>query len=142
MNDALSNYPTIISLPVNWGDMDALRHVNNSVYFRYFESARLAFLESIECWPSLREAGIGPVLAATSARYKVPLTYPDHIDVGARVSTLGDDRFEMAYAVYSHQHRRIAAEGTALVVTVTRADGRKTSLPAPFKAAIQALMTE
>ena len=142
MNDVLSNYPTVISLPVNWGDMDALRHVNNSVYFRYFESARLAFLESIECWPSLRAAGVGPVLASTSARYKLPLTYPDTIDVGARISTLGDDRFEMRYAVYSHQHRRIATEGKALVVTVNRADGRKTPLPAPFKAALQELITE
>ena len=138
MEKTLSNYPVIITLPVAWGDMDALRHVNNTVYFKYFESARLAFMESIEGWQKLREKSILPVLASTSARYKVPLTYPDTIDVGARVTEVASDRFDMAYAIFSHQHQRIAAQGRALVVTVNQTDGRKTELPQSLREAILA----
>ena len=138
MERALSNYPVVITLPVAWGDMDALRHVNNTVYFKYFESARLAFMESVEGWSLLREKSMLPVLASTSARYKVPLTYPDNIEVGARVTELASDRFAMAYAIYSHQHQRIAAEGRALVVTVNQSDGRKTEMPPSLREAIDA----
>jgi acyl-CoA thioester hydrolase len=133
MSQLLEGYPTVISLPVAWGEMDALNHVNNTVYFKYFESARLAYMESIEGWGILREQGMVSVLASTSARFKVPLTYPDTIDVGARVTEIAEDRFEMQYAVYSHRHQRIAAQGQALVVTIDRESGRKTPIPPALK---------
>ena len=142
MERALSNYPVVITLPVAWGDMDALRHVNNTVYFKYFESARLAFMESVEGWSLLREKSMLPVLASTSARYKVPLTYPDKIEVGARITGVASDRFDRAYAIYSHQHRRIAAEGRALVVTVNQADGRKTEMPRSLRDTLGAMMDD
>jgi acyl-CoA thioester hydrolase len=135
--NALDQYTTIISLAVAWGDMDALNHVNNAVYFKYFESARLAFMEEIDCWKLLGKEGIAPVLASTSARYKIPLTYPDTIDVGARISEVGNDRFTQEYAIYSHTHRRIASLGNALVVTVDSQSGRKTRLPTELKTALE-----
>ena len=117
--------------------MDALKHVNNAVYFKYFESARLAFMEEIDGWKLLQKEGVAPVLASTSARYKIPLTYPDTIDVGARISEVGDDRFLQEYAIYSHTHQRIAARGNALVVTVNSQSGRKTRLPTKLKTALE-----
>lgn len=140
MNRDLDGYPVVIEQAVAWGDMDALRHVNNAVYFKYFESARLAFMEAIPGWGQMGERAIIPVLASASARYKLPLTYPDTIEVGARVGEVKADRFVMDYAVYSHAHRRIATLGSSLVVTVTRSDGRKAPMPADLCEALRGVV--
>lgn len=52
MHQSLEGFPVVIELPVVWGEMDAFAHVNNVVYFRYFESARIAYLERINCLES------------------------------------------------------------------------------------------
>ena len=139
MSENLPGYPVCITITVAWGDMDALRHVNNTVYFRYFESARLAYMEAVDNWQLLRDSGMMPVLASTSARYKLPLTYPDTVEVGARVTKVHADRFDMEYALYSHAHQRIATVGHALVVTVNASDGRKAPMPAALRATLLAV---
>ena len=48
MEKLLQNYPVVIEIPVAWGDMDAFQHVNNVTYFKYFESARIAYFEKIK----------------------------------------------------------------------------------------------
>ena len=67
MQELLDAYPVIIEIPIAWGDMDAFQHVNNTVYFRHFESARLAYFEKIgtmqvtEEVDALRSMGIPPM---------------------------------------------------------------------------------
>lgn len=136
MNPNLSEYPSVITLPVAWGEMDALNHVNNSVYFKYFESARLAYMTEINGWKIMEKLAIAPVLASTSCRFKVPLTYPDTVDVAARIRDMQDDRFTMQYVVWSHNHQRIAAEGEALVVAFDTRKKCKTQVPADLVTAI------
>jgi acyl-CoA thioester hydrolase len=48
MKELISTYPVIIEIPLAWGDMDAFQHVNNVVYFKHFESARIAYFEKID----------------------------------------------------------------------------------------------
>ncbi len=63
---------------VRWGDMDAMRHVNNSRYFTYFEQARVNWLASVESgWEGRR----GPTLARASCDFRRPLTYPATLEV-------------------------------------------------------------
>src|SRR6516164_7851744 len=102
MKNPLAGFPVIVELPVVWGEMDSYRHVNNVVYFRYFESARLEYFRRLGWFDYEKETGIGPILAATQARYRKPLTYPDIISVGARISALGVDRCTMDYLLVSH----------------------------------------
>lgn len=121
-------YPVTRDIPVAWGDMDALGHVNNTVYFRYFETARLALLEGIEFFPPTGAAPIGPILAATDCRFRAPLTYPDTVTAAAWIQTLADDGFTMGYAVFSHLLDRVAAEGTGRIVVYDYAAGKKAPL--------------
>ena len=66
----LAAYPVVIEQAIAWGDMDFYRHVNNVVYFRYFENARLEYFRRLD-WFRFEEAtGVGPILAATSARFR------------------------------------------------------------------------
>ncbi len=139
MEELLAGYPVVIQLPVAWGDMDAMQHVNNTVYFRYFESGRIAYFERLELMDQMKETGVGPILASASCRFKFPLTYPDTISVGVRVTDMGEDRFTMAFRVVSHRHQRVAAEGDGLIVTYDYRAGRKIPVPQEVRARIQAL---
>ena len=61
----LEGFPVIVEFPVAWGEMDALGHVNNIVYFRYFETARIAYFERVKLLELMEKTGIGPILAST-----------------------------------------------------------------------------
>ena len=134
--DALNDYPVQVVLPVAWGEMDAFQHVNNVVYFRYFETARIAYFDRINYTELMQNVGKGPILASTSCRFRKPLRYPDQITVGARVSDLGSDRFTMQYRIISHALSDIAADGEGLVVSYDYNANKKVNIPAPINAAI------
>ena len=69
-------WPVELDLPLAWGEMDAFGHVNNAVYFRWFESARMSYFERLG-WPELqRETGIGPILHSTQARFRSSTPQP------------------------------------------------------------------
>ena len=133
----VAGYPTVVEIPVAWGEMDAFGHVNNIVYLRYFESARIAYFAALEILEVMTATGIGPILAETRCRYKFPLAYPDTVAVGARVAELAVDRFLMHYRVVSHRHGRVAAEGDGRIVFYDYNAKAKASLPAKIVARIR-----
>src|SRR2546421_10421054 len=99
----LKDFPVVVENPVVWGEMDSYRHVNNVAYFRYFENARLEYFRRLG-WEAFEAAtGVGPILAATAARFRRPLTYPDTIAVGARVARVEADRFTLEHRVVSRR---------------------------------------
>lgn len=139
MKDLLKAYSVIYETPVAWGEMDALGHVNNIVYFRYFESARSEYFQKIGVWESAKEKGIGVILHSTSCRYRKPLTYPDTVSIGARVTEIHSDRFTMEYAVYSHSSKSIAAEGSGIIVVYDYNKNQKCAMPPGMKRKIEEL---
>lgn len=132
-------FPVTVSIPVQWGDMDAYGHVNNTVYFRWFESARMAYFARCGFVESHIEDRIGAILHSTSCRFRLPVEYPDTVLVGARVTGIGDDRFTMAYEVRSTRHDKVAAEGTGVIVSFDYRAMRKTALPGQVRQAIEQL---
>ena len=128
-NKPLSAFPVVVEIPVQWGDMDAYGHVNNTVIFRFFESARIAFLERCRFIAAYDELKIGGILHSTGCRFRQPLYYPDTVLVGARATEILADRFVMEYKVFSTAQNTIAAEGTGTVVFDYTARS-KTKLPA------------
>jgi acyl-CoA thioester hydrolase len=139
MNDPLAGYPVRVDIPVAWGDMDAFGHVNNTVYFRYFESARIACFDSLEYMALLSTTGIGPILAATDCRFRLPLTYPDTVTVGTRLSEIAEYGFLMHYAALSRRHGRIAAEGSGRIVSYHYEKQCKAPIPPEFRARLEQL---
>ena len=138
-DNLLEGYPVVIEIPVAWGEMDSFQHVNNIVYFRYFESARILYSEKLGLHRLKDETGIGPILGSTSCKYKLPLTYPDTLSVGAKITGIESDRFWMKYVIVSRRHRRIAAEGDGLVVMYDYREGRKVAVPDEIRKRIVAM---
>ncbi len=139
MHPDLAGFPVVVELPVLWGEMDAFRHVNNVVYFRYFESARIVYFEKIRSLETMNTTGIGPILASARCDFKRPLTYPDKIFVGTRVSEMGADRFVMQFRIVSQKMQKTVAEGDGLIVSYNYREGHKAPTPAEVRQRIEAL---
>jgi acyl-CoA thioester hydrolase len=113
----LAGFRLAITFPVQWGEMDAYRHVNNVVYFRYFENARAAYFHAVG-WPEIEAAtGVGPIL--TVAIRIVP--------------PLAEDRFVMECRILSHKLLALAAEAKGVIVGYHYAEQRKAPLPEPLR---------
>ena len=136
MSNLLKNYPVIVEFPIAWGEMDAMNHVNNIVYFRFFESARIAYFEKMDLMGYMTKTGIGPILATTSCKFKIPLSYPDKVLIGAKVVSIEEDRFVMNYLVVSTKHQKVAAEGDGVIVTFNYKEGKKVTVPDVVKQGI------
>lgn len=139
MQESLETYPIVIEIPVAWGEMDSLQHVNNIVYFRYFESARMSYFNRLDLWNYIKETGVGPILASTNCKFRIPLTYPDTVSVGTKVTEIKDDRFMMKYLVVSHTHNKVAAEGEGLIVSYNYRELAKAALPDEIRRRIEAI---
>ncbi|HEX9581689.1 MAG TPA: thioesterase family protein [Gemmatimonadales bacterium] len=124
-----ADFPVAIEIPVQWGELDAYGHVNNAVYFRYFESGRIAYFRRCGLLESYRRDQVGAILHSTSCRFRVALQYPDTVVVGARVSEVQEDRITMLYRVVSRERNAVAAEGQGIVVAFDYQTRTKTRLP-------------
>ncbi len=122
----------LIRRHVKWGEMDAFAHVNNTVYFRWAEDVRIAHFETLGFMP---EAGnsVGPILASIDCRFRLPVTYPDQLLIGSRISGIGNDRFTMHHEIFSLNHDRLAAEGSGLIVCFDYSRKEKAPLPAHLR---------
>ena len=138
----LEGFPVTLRWPVAWGDMDALGHVNNVAYFRWFESARIRFFEAIGWAADVSAGDVLPILGHTSCTYRVPLVYPDTVLLGARVEGVEEDRFTMRYRVVSEGRGLVAAEGEGRIVAFDYRNGQKARLPDSIRAAITGLQAE
>ena len=109
--EELDGFPVIMRVPVLWGDMDPMGHVNNTRFFRWFESARVAYLDRAIIETGCLPPAVGPILAAIHCNYRRQVIYPDTIEVGARISQLGNSSMTMQHRLVSHTHGKLAAEG-------------------------------
>ena len=116
--------------------MDAFGHVNNVVYFRYFESARIEYLDRVGWMASKDLTGHGPIVHSTSARFRKALTYPDLIRVGGRVTDMQADRVTIEHLVWSDRLSAPAAVGQVIVVNFDYRMGSKEKMPEGVRAAI------
>jgi len=123
MTDAIKNilidYHALIELPIQWGDMDSANHVNNVMYARYSESARIAYLERLEKEKPLNFSNdVGPILAELNILYKIPLSYPDVVYLGTKVIALPDEySYIMETLIVSKKYEKIACKATARMVS-------------------------
>lgn len=127
--------PVSIEVPVAWGEQDAFGHLNNVVYFRYFESARMHYLERIGVLRSHRDHGLGVILASTTCDFKRPVEWPARLTVRCGCTAIGNTSFTMAYEIADEQGA-IVATGTSVQVMYDYHQSGKTRIPDGIRAAI------
>lgn len=135
----LSQFKVVIDQAVDWADMDSFKHVNNVVYFRYFENARVEYFRRIGWWDYMDETGIGPIVASTQARFRRPVKYPETLAAGAKVMSLATDRFTIRHVLVSRTTGEMVTEGDAVVVSVDYRNNVKVPLPTEIRRRIEEL---
>jgi acyl-CoA thioester hydrolase len=105
----MEEYKISVEIPVQWRDMDASQHVNNVVYLKWIESARIHFFRELIGGSLVDEESIGPILAWQECKYICPVTFPDTIVVGIRRLEVLKDRIVTEAVVYSKTLQRMVA---------------------------------
>ncbi len=135
----LSDFPVILPWPVQWADQDLFAHVNNAIYFRWYESARIAYLERIGLESRRERQPVGPILAAISCNFRRQLTYPDTVEIGSRITRIGRSSITMAHAMRSQKQQAIVADGEGTIVMFDYEAGHSVPVPDAIRQAIEEL---
>jgi len=119
---------------IRWGDMDLFRHVNNTIYFRYMEQARLEWLHAQAPEYADNDAEEGPVIANASCEFLEPLVYPGDIEVRMFLGKPGRTSIGSYYEIW--MDGRKFADGASRLVWINRRTGKSTPLPETIVAAL------
>ena len=122
-------------IPIRWGDMDAMGHVNNTVYFRYMEQARIGWFDALvpaaEAW---KRTGI--VIVNASCNFRRPINYPGTVEVKVFVGAPGGSSVPTFYELSIDN--QVYADGAATVVFIDMQQQKPVRIPQ----AIRDLLTE
>jgi acyl-CoA thioester hydrolase len=135
----LAIHPVTISLPVQWGDQDAFNHVNNVVYYRWMESARIEYFRQVGLGVGISPQGIGPILASLKCDFRRQLAYPDTILISSSIASIGRTSLKMAHLIYSTAQQTIVAEGDSVIVMFDYRTQKPLVVSDEIRAAIDAL---
>jgi acyl-CoA thioester hydrolase len=119
-------------IPIRWGDMDAFGHVNNTVYFRYAEQARVEWLEGLPGGLGAFADGVPeviPVIVNASCTFQMPIGYPGVVEVRMYAGVPGRSSLPTYYEMRVDGDDRVSAEGAAKMVWMSTATGRSVALP-------------
>ena len=130
-----ADYPHFTAISTRWSDNDAYRHVNNVVYYGFFDTAVNQMLIEAGALDIEGSPAVGLVVE-TQCRYFTPLSFPDRVSVGLRVAHLGRSSIRYELAVFRNDEPQACAQGHFVHVYVDRASQRPVALPAPVLAAV------
>jgi acyl-CoA thioester hydrolase len=130
MNDLPARNPLFrMPIELRWRDLDAFNHVNNANFMTYVEEARIRwFSEASDDW--FTDAH-GPLLAAITMNYRIPIPYPAEIAVEMFAERIGNSSLTIGHRIVgaSDNPETVYADGHAVLVWIDRANGRPTPLP-------------
>ena len=134
-----SGYRHFLSIPTRWMDNDIYGHVNNVVYYAYFDTVINEYL--------IREGGLdihdGAVVGycvESTCRYHRPVTFPETIDAGLRVAQLGNSSVRYEIGLFRQGEDKPAAQGHFVHVFVDRAKDKPTAIPQNIRACLERLL--
>ena len=120
-----SQYPVIHEQKVAWGDMDAFGHVNNVIYYRYIESARIGYFDELNIF----DYDVFSVVASNQCTYLKPVFYPDVLKIATRIEEMRQTAIRMHYVLYSETQQQIVATAEAVIVFVDKKEMKKALIP-------------
>ncbi|MHA3893467.1 acyl-CoA thioesterase [Acinetobacter sp. GXMZU3951] len=131
----LNEYPVVHEQNVAWGDMDAFGHVNNVMYYRYIESARIQYFDALNIF----EQSVLTVVASNQCKYMRPVFYPDQLKIATRVEELRNSAMRMSYLLWSTAQNAVVATAEAVIVCVDNKSMQKTAIPEHIREKIRTM---
>lgn len=123
---------------VRFGDLDAMRHVNNVAFLTYFEDARIEYISQLAGGDPMSGRAVDLIFAECRINYRAPAFYGEQIRTCIRPGEIRRSSARLEFAMFAVGDERLLAEGYGVVVGYDYAAGRSTPLPDAFKAALLA----
>ena len=133
-----ADFRHVVPLTLHWGDMDALGHVNNAVYFRYVESGRISYFDELVDDDPAIWGGEGPILADIRCTFLGQLRYPADIEVATRTTRLGGKSMTVEAAIFLKDAEPAVATSSAVVVWFDYEKQQTVKIPDPIRERIRA----
>jgi acyl-CoA thioester hydrolase len=134
-------YRHFLEIPTRWMDNDVYGHVNNVVYYSYFDTVVNGYLISSDALDIEKSSVIGLVVE-TQCRYFKPITFPDAVRAGLRVARLGNSSVRYEVGIFRNDEETAAAQGHFVHVYVDREERRPTTLPPEMREALEKILVE
>ena len=131
-------YPAISVMDTRWMDNDAYGHLNNVVYYSFFDTAVNRWLIEQRVLDVAASPTIGLVVE-TQCRFLAPITFPDRVTVGLRVAHLGTTSVRYEIGLFRNDDDVAAAHGHFVHVYVDRVSRKKSAIPSDVRSALEAL---
>jgi acyl-CoA thioester hydrolase len=138
--DAMSDFkdfPLKLDLRIDFSELDLFGHVNNVMFAKYVQAARVHYWEQIGLYENFKKTGIGPMLAAVTCNYFRPLFYPGNITMYARMEFIKNTSFGLHHLVINHKNQT-AAEAHDVMVMYDFKREEKVLFPEDLRAATEA----
>jgi acyl-CoA thioester hydrolase len=137
--EARSAYRHFLAITTRWNDNDSYRHVNNAVYYEYFDTVVNEYLISKGVLNLDRSSVIGLVVE-TRCRFFSQIAFPSTVHAGLRVVRLGNSSIKYEIGLFQNERADASAQGHFVHVYVDRSTNRPVPLPAELKAALAPLL--
>ncbi len=125
------------AVTVRWGDMDAMGHVNNVMYFQYIESARIGFVEALG-WETSIGTGPrqGPAVVSQTYNYRRQVFYPDELEVGVRCQEVRGKSFVLEFGLFRKGTEDLVGDGISVMVWLDYDAGKALPIPPGLRHAL------
>lgn len=138
-NATRSEFPHFLTIPTRWSDNDAYQHVNNVVYYAYFDTAVNQFLIERGVL-DIHADGVVGLVVETGCTYFSSISFPDMAHVGVRVRKLGNSSVRYELALFRNDDPEPAAAGHFVHVYVERASKRPVPVPQAVRSVLAGIM--
>ena len=136
-----ADFRHFLAIPTRWLDNDSYGHVNNVVYYSYFDTVVNEHLIR-NGGLDIREGPVVGLVVETGCRFHRPLTFPGVVDAGIRVVKLGNSSVKYEIGLFAAGESEPAATGHFVHVWVERATNRPTAVPEKIRAALAPLLVQ
>ncbi len=103
-------------LRIDWSELDAFGHVNNVMFYKYLQAARVRFWEQIGLYEQYKSEGIAPLLASATVDFKKPLMYPGNVTIQSTVAFVKNTSFGLEYSLLNDNNEIVALGRDAMVL--------------------------
>jgi acyl-CoA thioester hydrolase len=137
--DTRDRYRHFLPIATRWIDNDVYQHVNNVVYYSYFDTVVNRYLVD----KGVLEVRLSPVIGLvveTACQYFSPIAFPDTVHAGLRVGMLGRTSVRYEVGIFRNEQREASAQGHFVHVYVDRAANRPVPLPPALRAVLEPLV--
>jgi acyl-CoA thioester hydrolase len=137
---ARADYKVFYPISTRWSDNDIYGHVNNVMYYSYFDTAANRYLIE-EGGLDISDGSIVGFVVSSGCEYHAPIAYPEPVEAGVRVDRLGNSSVQYGIAIFRVGEQEAVAHGHFVHVFVERAENRSVSIPQNLRVALERLQS-